>query len=538
MANTPNLGLYKPNRNDNTEVDTSLAQNFEVIDVEVNGVKGRLTAVEQGLTEVSTSQVEASQKAQVAIDTADDAIARVTVVEQSSGVSVTENDKTITVGADGQFTTINEALAFLSPSYPRYKKQGVNVEIQLQAGFTMTEQVIVDGIDLGWITIRSVDAVVPINRDSMTLALIENRKPAFFATNKGVLPVIGCLFEFTTGEAGSLFDGIAVAYGSKVQLLPGAGVNKADRGLGVYYGSEAFCYMDGLTLGGQGTGAGEVKGVSFQDCLGRALMVSYGSRANLARAQLQRSQGDVAVYVIWNSTADLYQSDASYALNTAFHARDASTLNVRESHASNSKRGYHALHNARINARFYANQWSLDGAKNCSEYGVLASYNSQIDATMVPLDGCSTGLMASNASSITYTDGGSAKNCGIGIAAVGASMVDASDANVTGCTVKGFSVQNGSTINAENAIADNCPIGFFAERASTINARGATAKTCTTYGFQAFESCNIMASFSDATGSGVGYTVGRGSSIAAHNAVGGSLSTTKNVLTTVGVIYQ
>jgi hypothetical protein len=81
MANTPNLGLYKPSRNDSVEVDVSLAQNFDIIDTETKGVKDRLTVVEAELTELGTSQTEASQKAQAAIDTADDAAARLTVVE-------------------------------------------------------------------------------------------------------------------------------------------------------------------------------------------------------------------------------------------------------------------------------------------------------------------------------------------------------------------------------------------------------------------------------------------------------------------------
>lgn len=82
MANTPNLGLYKPNRNDSVDVDTSLAQNFDTIDVEVNGVQQRLTVVEQEVTELGTSQLEASQKAETAISTADDVRARVDVVEE------------------------------------------------------------------------------------------------------------------------------------------------------------------------------------------------------------------------------------------------------------------------------------------------------------------------------------------------------------------------------------------------------------------------------------------------------------------------
>lgn len=81
MANTPNLGLYKPHRDDSIDVDTSLAQNFETIDTEVKGTKNRLDAVEAELVELGASQTEASQKAQTAIDTADGAIARLTIAE-------------------------------------------------------------------------------------------------------------------------------------------------------------------------------------------------------------------------------------------------------------------------------------------------------------------------------------------------------------------------------------------------------------------------------------------------------------------------
>jgi hypothetical protein len=81
MANTPNLALYKPSRNDSVEVDVSLAQNFDIIDTEVNGVKGRLTTVETNMTALSTAQTAATQNAQTALDTVDGANSRLTVVE-------------------------------------------------------------------------------------------------------------------------------------------------------------------------------------------------------------------------------------------------------------------------------------------------------------------------------------------------------------------------------------------------------------------------------------------------------------------------
>ena len=44
-------------------------------------------------------------------------------------------DKTVTVGSGGDFTTINDALEFLSGSAPAYIKSGLTVEISLLAGF-------------------------------------------------------------------------------------------------------------------------------------------------------------------------------------------------------------------------------------------------------------------------------------------------------------------------------------------------------------------------------------------------------------------
>ena len=65
---------------------------------------------------------------------------------------------TVTVGSGGQFSTINQALGYLSGFYPMYKKSGITATINLKAGFVMAEQVLVSGIDLGWITITGEDS--------------------------------------------------------------------------------------------------------------------------------------------------------------------------------------------------------------------------------------------------------------------------------------------------------------------------------------------------------------------------------------------
>ena len=64
-------------------------------------------------------------------------------------------DATITVGPEGDYTTINDALEALSERGVVYRKNGINVTIRLLADFVMEEQVLVNDVDLGWITIES-----------------------------------------------------------------------------------------------------------------------------------------------------------------------------------------------------------------------------------------------------------------------------------------------------------------------------------------------------------------------------------------------
>lgn len=470
---TSRLNLYKPNRADSIPVDTSLSENFEKID----------NALEQAYSDF--------QKRETA--------------------------EKVTVGTQGDFNSLNQALEFVSKKDSVYKSNGLRVEIELQAGFVLDEQIIVDGQDLGWITITSIDPVVMIDGAGITEVVIESRRPAFLGIHNAVLPVIGVQFDYGTGPKG---DGITVAFGSKVLLLAGSGVDNAIRGLGAYYGSEANCYMQGLTEGGAGTGAGTQRGVSFKNCTNRAFMATYSSRINCARSILTNCSGDIAVYVIWNSEADVYQSDISGASGTAINARDASRVNARETNVSGSNRGYHALHGATINARYYANQWSGDGAKNCKDYGVLASYNSFIEAPALPVDGSRVGVHASDGSIVDFTSG-TANDCtGAGVYAVRASMIEAggveSSRNSTG-----FYAQGGSTINASNGVANNCVNGFRATDSSRINARDGEANNCTTNGFIAEFESGINADFTSATGAGTnGYYAEECSNIQARSANG------------------
>jgi hypothetical protein len=107
-------------------------------------------------------------------------------------MSLLDNTITITVGEGGDFLTINEAIVSLSRKRPSYIKNGVTVELKLLSGFVMSEQVLVRGVDLGWIDIVAEDLIVPTVRSSLTEFL--GGYP-LFGVVRGTLPTLKATFE-------------------------------------------------------------------------------------------------------------------------------------------------------------------------------------------------------------------------------------------------------------------------------------------------------------------------------------------------------
>ena len=108
---------------------------------------------------------------------------------------------TLTVGVSADVATINEAVNVACRMQPVYSQNNTLCVIELQTGFTMQEQLLLDGgTDLGWIKITSVDAVVPIDPAYVTVYLDQpdDLIPAFGAKNNSTLPIIGCQFAMLT----------------------------------------------------------------------------------------------------------------------------------------------------------------------------------------------------------------------------------------------------------------------------------------------------------------------------------------------------
>ena len=230
--------------------------------------------------------------------------------------ALTENI-TITVGNNGDFSTINSALAYVvSKYYPVYLSTGTvpRVTIQLLSGFVMNEQVLVKSLDLSWITITGVDAKTVINRSALTTSWgigVEIGYPAFGVMNGGFLPIIGQLFDMDTSDTASDRHGILAYSNSRAIVLDGYGVKNAGyNGIYAAYGSTINAN------GADASGAGSY-----------GIYVSHGSTINADGADASRA-GSYGIYAARSSTINANGANASGARDYGIYVAYGSLISA------------------------------------------------------------------------------------------------------------------------------------------------------------------------------------------------------------------
>src|SRR5690554_5349301 len=369
----------------------------------------------------------------------------------------------LTVGSGGDYSTINEALEFLS-------KRSANITgsatILLLSGFIMSEQIFLRGIDLSWIEIVSEDAEVPIQRSSLTTQLDSPEGvagpyyPAFSAYSNASLPVISTLFNMDSSGTASGRVGIIIEGGSFGFISEGAGVkNAGEHGLRVSYGSRAVA-----------------NGSIFTGAVNRGCMV------------------------LVNSSASINGADFSGALGR-------NTLRVFRSCVVNA-RGANLSNGAEVNVRVSeASLLDLQGA-NCSGAGQVNSENS------------GQGVVAFGGA-IVYADGINASGCaGSGLeASTGAVIIATIGADCSGSGKYGLYARDGGRIQATTVDATNCQ--DFAVRADTsgeIDCSGGVLTGSPVGGINVVTSGFVRANDCTANGLDYGARVTRGGRLSCDNA--------------------
>lgn len=245
-------------------------------------------------------------------------------------------DITVTVGDGGDFPTINAALEnIVALYYPKYISGGncPRVTIHLNADFVMAEQVLVDSLDLSWITIEGEDDETIINRSALTKAFISGT-PAFGVSNGGCLPIIGQLFNMDTSEYIKYKVGLA-ARRSRAIILSNCGVkNTGDYGL-IAVGS----IIDAGNTIFSGAGRNGIMAASF------SMINAQGANASGANSTCIKAE--------LNSYINAQSAIASGAINyDGIAAEEGSIVNAQAADVSGAGRyGVFAFYGSTINAQ-------------------------------------------------------------------------------------------------------------------------------------------------------------------------------------------
>ena len=267
-------------------------------------------------------------------------------VDVNNLVHIKSTNITVNVGAGQAYTTINQALEHLSGFYPMYKKSGVTATINLKAGFVMAEQVLVSGIDLGWITIVGEDAETTITHTALTTAFNGAYYPAFGVDKGGTSPIIGQLFRFNVEKVGGNKHGLmTLGAGSSADVLPNKGFIGAGT-YGILANNTSTVNANGANCSNAGAngifaGNGSIINASGADCSnagGNGIYAGNASTVNANGANCSNA-GSLGIYAEGASIVNANGADCSNAGTYGIVAGNASTINATNSIIQNQTTG-------------------------------------------------------------------------------------------------------------------------------------------------------------------------------------------------------
>jgi hypothetical protein len=142
------------------------------------------------------------------------------------------SDITVTVGSGGDFGTINDAINYLVNNFlpPCYRTNSgtPKAKIRILSGTTIAENIVVDGLDLSWITIESVDNTVTVNSTALSGTFI-------VGSNGARLPKINVFFNMSGYINAWVASGLYLNNGSWAFVFPDKGIRNTSSSRPVVY---------------------------------------------------------------------------------------------------------------------------------------------------------------------------------------------------------------------------------------------------------------------------------------------------------------
>lgn len=330
-----------------------------------------------------------------------------------------EADVLFTVASSGaDFTNLNDAVKQASKLQNRpYIANGITVEVRMLAGFSMSEQILVDGIDLSFIKITQVDASTTIVRSALTTSMDTRvpREPAFGVNNGGKLPIIAALFNMDTSGTADAQDGILATNGSWAMIEDNVG--------GTAYGI--------TNAGGDGCSAQK------------------------------------------NSHIVAHVTNFSNAVGSGFHAGRESSIDCSLSTATGCNYGIQAWRCSTVDA------YSTTDLSGAITHAIYAHNRGEVDALAPDCSGAgSHAIYALSASTVNVANADATGAGGDGVRCQAGSTVNIAGGDVSGATGNGLYSLYGSTIAAQNCDASECTgNGCYAIGAEIVIIGGTARKT-------------------------------------------------------------
>lgn len=344
-----------------------------------------------------------------------------------------------TVGADGDFTTLNNALDHVRKLIIKPEK----VKITLLDDYVLRDQVTFINENMGYIEITSIySTTISINPDAIKKT-IDNILPVFYGINS-VLPVFNVMFEYTGSKEGNnkYISGMGVL-NSNVFIKKNRGFNNFPF-IGLYGGNNSDLTANGSSFINNGT-------LSYKH--GAGIRVS---RSNLTAQNSLAS--DCGEYGYW--------------------IQEGSSVNVNSSTANRC--GHHNLVISQGSTGTARNSTLRDSPDNA----VVVTTNSSLDLSGSNCSGCGNNNVVVQLNSSLYFADGISNNSGIsGLNVTKHSFASAQNVTLKNNTSHGLDSKDGSDVNILGAtITGNGSNGIYCLDGSHVAGRGSTINNNTQQG--------------------------------------------------------
>jgi hypothetical protein len=254
---------------------------------------------------------------------------------------VTKN-KVVTVGENGDFKTINQALRYLSKFYPAYLDGGIECEVKILDGTVINEQIRLERIDLSHISITTDNADNTVQVDVTGWGGITHdtrgNKPFFSAEYGARLPCIKCLFSCIVPEGGWIPSKYTDESGNEVETNIAVGYFCNRGSTGVIAGETTYS-------GSTSQGLANVGFENFYDNI-----IANNNSEIVLREAIARNAGRYGVMARHISRVSARSADITNCADTAAYADRSSMMDIRFADVSGSNNGLQCFNTSNMTA--------------------------------------------------------------------------------------------------------------------------------------------------------------------------------------------